>query len=136
MKLAQTLYEGGLITYMRTDSTNLSAEALNMARAYISTEFGSKYLPAKPNFYSSSNKSAQEAHEAIRPTDAKLTPADARAKLGHDEARLYELIWRRFVACQMTPAEFDQTTVTVAAPTREGDAVFRATGASWFSTAS
>jgi DNA topoisomerase-1 len=128
MKLAQTLYEGGHITYMRTDSTNLSAEAINMARGYISSEFGAKYLPAKPNVYSSSNKSAQEAHEAFRPTDTKLTPAEARAKLGHDEARLYELIWRRFVACQMTPAEFDQTTVTVAAPTREGDAVFRASG--------
>jgi DNA topoisomerase-1 len=128
MKVAQTLYESGHITYMRTDSTNLSSDALNMARAYISTEFGAKYLPAKPNFYSSSNKSAQEAHEAIRPTDAKLTPADARAKLGHDEARLYDLIWRRFVACQMTPAEFDQTSVTVSAATRQGDAAFRATG--------
>ena len=87
MRLAQTLYESGAITYMRTDSTNLSAEALTMARDYIRTEFGDRYLPEKPNHYASSNKSAQEAHEAIRPTDAKLTPADAKAKLGSDEAQ-------------------------------------------------
>ncbi len=130
MRLAQTLYEAGHITYMRTDSTNLSADALTMARGYIEQDVRRpKYLPEKPNFYSLvSNKSAQEAHEAIRPTDATLTPAEARAKLGADEAKLYQLIWNRFVACQMPPAEFDQTTVTLAAPTKGGDAVFRATG--------
>jgi DNA topoisomerase-1 len=103
---AQTLYEGGYITYMRTDSTNLSQEAVSMARSYVGKEFGAKYVPEKPNFYSSSNKSAQEAHEAIRPTDAAFTPKDAHAKLGTDESKLYQLIWNRFLACQMPPAEF------------------------------
>ncbi len=115
MRTAQTLYESGRITYMRTDSTNLSAEALTMARSFIEGEFGKKYLPDKPNFYSSSNKSAQEAHEAIRPTDASFRPTDAHAVLSPDESKLYQLIWNRFVACQMPPAEFDQTAVTIAA---------------------
>jgi DNA topoisomerase-1 len=128
MRLAQTLYESGHITYMRTDSTNLSPEALSMARDYIKSEFGPRYLPEKPNYYSSSNKNAQEAHEAIRPTDAKFSPAEARAKLGTDELKLYQLVWNRFVACQMPPAEFDQTSVTLATTTKNGDAVFRATG--------
>src|SRR5439155_7182990 len=128
MRAAQTLYEGGYITYMRTDSTNLSPEALAMARSYVKQEFGDRYVPEKPNYYASSNKSAQEAHEAIRPTDAAFTPKDAHAKLGPDESKLYQLIWSRFLACQMPPAEFDQTTATIAAPTREGEAVFRATG--------
>jgi DNA topoisomerase-1 len=99
-----------------------------MARGYIKNEFGDKYLPEKANVYASSNKSAQEAHEAIRPTDVHLNPAAAKAKLGADEWKLYQLVWNRFVACQMTPAEFDQTSVTIAAPTKEGDAVFRASG--------
>src|SRR4051794_39198280 len=103
MRAAQTLYEGGYITYMRTDSTNLSAEALTMARSYIGKEFGERYVPEKPNYYSSSNKSAQEAHEAIRLTDAAFTPTDAHAKLGSDETKLYQLIWNRFLACQMPP---------------------------------
>lgn len=130
MRLAQTLYEQGHITYMRTDSTALSGEALNMVRGYIEKSFGKKYLPEKPNFFASSNKSAQEAHEAIRPTDAGLTPADARAKLPPDEAKLYQLIWNRFVACQMPPAEFDQTTVMIAAKAgaEKTDVVFKATG--------
>src|SRR5205807_2775062 len=128
MKVAQGLYESGRITYMRTDSTNLSPEALTMARTYIGSTFGDKYVPEKPNYYASSNKSAQEAHEAIRPTDVSLTPELAREKLSSDDARLYDLVWRRFVACQMTPAEFDQTSVTLAATTKGGDAVFRATG--------
>ncbi len=128
MRIAQSLYEAGHITYMRTDSTNLSADALTMARGYIEKEFGPKYLPGKPNTYSSSNKSAQEAHEAIRPTDASFNPTAAHGKLGADESRLYQLIWNRFVACQMTPAEFDQTTVTIGAKTTGGDAIFRASG--------
>ncbi|HYO09984.1 MAG TPA: type I DNA topoisomerase, partial [Tepidisphaeraceae bacterium] len=128
MRAAQTLYEGGYITYMRTDSTNLSAEALSMARTYVGKAFGPRYVPEKPNYYASSNKSAQEAHEAIRPTDVAFSPTEAHAKLGGDEYKLYQLIWNRFVACQMPPAEFDQTTVTIAAPTKEGDAVFRASG--------
>src|SRR4051794_17384874 len=124
MRLAQTLYEAGYITYMRTDSTHLSADALTMVRSFIQSEFGEKYLPEKPNFYTSSNKSAQEAHEAIRPTDANFTPQDAHAKLSGDEYKLYQLIWNRFVACQMPPAEFDQTTVMIAAK----EAVFKASG--------
>jgi DNA topoisomerase-1 len=128
MRLAQGLYESGRITYMRTDSTNLSADAMAMVRSYIPLAFGKEYLPEKPNFYASSNKSAQEAHEAIRPTDVSFTPADAHAKLSPDESKLYQLIWNRFVACQMPPAEFDQTTVTIAAPTKQGDALFRASG--------
>jgi DNA topoisomerase-1 len=128
MRLAQTLYEAGHITYMRTDSTHLSGDALSMARGFIQKQFGDRYLPEKPNFYSSSNKSAQEAHEAIRPTDAALTPEAAHAKLGADESKLYALIWRRFVACQMPPAEFDQTTATIVSQTTAGDAVFKASG--------
>lgn len=128
MRLAQTLYEGGHITYMRTDSTHLSADALNMARGYIKSEFGDRYLPDKPNTYASSNKSAQEAHEAIRPTDVTLSPRDAHAKLSTDESKLYQLIWNRFVAGQMPPAEFDQTAITIVAATKSGEAVFRATG--------
>jgi len=128
MKVAQTLYESGYITYMRTDSTHLSGDALTMVRGYIKKTFGDKYLPDKPNVYASSNKSAQEAHEAIRPTDAEFAPKLAHAKLGADEFKLYQLIWNRFVACQMPPAEFDQTAVTLAAATKDGDAVFRATG--------
>ena len=128
MRVAQTLYEQGHITYMRTDSTNLSADAVNMARDYIEKQFGPNYLPAKANVYSSSNKSAQEAHEAIRPTDLTLTPASARNKLGPDDLRLYTLIYNRFLACQMSPAEFDQTALTVVTTTEKGDAVFRATG--------
>jgi len=128
MRLAQTLYEAGHITYMRTDSTNLSAEALQMARSFVSKTFGDKYIPEKPNYYSSSNKAAQEAHEAIRPTDAALTPEAAFGKLGADEAKLYALIWKRFIACQMTPAEFDQTAVTIGTKANGTDAVFRATG--------
>src|SRR4029079_14699110 len=87
-----------------------------------------KYLPEKANVYSSSNKSAQEDHEAIRPTDVNFTPAQAKATLGADEWKRYQLVWNRCVACQMPPAEFDQTAVTIAAPTKEGDALFRATG--------
>ena len=134
MRTAQTLYEAGHITYMRTDSTHLAGDALNMARSYIGSAFGPRYLPDKPNFYSSSNKSAQEAHEAIRPTNLELSPAEARNKLSPAEAKLYQLIWNRFVACQMSPAEFDQTAVTIVAPlagvpgSPGTEAVFRATG--------
>jgi DNA topoisomerase-1 len=128
MRLAQTLYESGHITYMRTDSTNLSADAIGMVRTYIPKEYGAKYLPEKAKFYSSSNKSAQEAHEAIRPTEVSFNPQAAHAKLGSDEGKLYTLIWNRFVACQMPPAEYEQTTVVISAPTKQGDAVFRASG--------
>ncbi len=122
MQTAQQLYEGvdlpgegpvGLITYMRTDSTNLSGAALEMAREYIKRTFGDRYLPEKPNFFSSSNKDAQEAHEAIRPTSLAYPPAKVRSALKPDQFRLYSLIWERFVACQMTPAQWDLTTVLI-----------------------
>jgi DNA topoisomerase I len=127
MRIAQTLYEAGHITYMRTDSTNLSAEAITMVRGYIEKTFGPKYLPESPNTYAS-GKSAQEAHEAVRPTDAAFTPTAAHAKIGADESRLYQLIWSRFVACQMPPAQFDATTAQIAASTGGGEAIFRASG--------
>lgn len=113
MMLAQRLYEAGYITYMRTDSTNLSQDALTMARSYIENQFGEKYLPAKPNFYTSKEK-AQEAHEAIRPSDVKLKSTDLSG-MEKDAERLYDLIWRQFLACQMPPAQYDSTSVTVSA---------------------
>ena len=122
MMLAQRLYEAGYITYMRTDSTNLSQDALNMARGYIDKQFGSQYLPEKPNFYSS-RENAQEAHEAIRPSDVNVTMADLSG-MEKDAERLYDLIWRRFLACQMLPAQYDSTSLTVGA----GDYELKAKG--------
>ena len=122
MMLAQRLYEAGYITYMRTDSTNLSQDALNMARSYIDKQFGSQYLPEKPNFYSS-RENAQEAHEAIRPSDVNVTMADL-SSMEKDAERLYDLIWRRFLACQMLPAQYDSTSLTVGA----GDYELKAKG--------
>ncbi|EIJ70988.1 type I DNA topoisomerase [Haemophilus parahaemolyticus] len=122
MMLAQRLYEAGYITYMRTDSTNLSQDALNMARSYIDKQFGSQYLPEKPNFYSS-RENAQEAHEAIRPSDINVTMADLSG-MEKDAERLYDLIWRRFLACQMLPAQYDSTSLTVGA----GDYELKAKG--------
>ncbi|MBA3687186.1 MAG: type I DNA topoisomerase, partial [Planctomycetes bacterium] len=113
MTLAQRLYEAGHITYMRTDSTNLSAEAVAACRAMIEKEYGARYLPEKPPVYSS-KEGAQEAHEAIRPSDVRTSP-DMLDKLDADEARLYDLIWRQFVACQMPPAEFDTAAITIGA---------------------
>ncbi|MBH3440765.1 type I DNA topoisomerase [Pseudomonas luteola] len=113
MMMAQRLYEAGYITYMRTDSTNLSNDAITMARAFIENEFGDKYLPAKPNFYSS-KEGAQEAHEAIRPSDVNTRP-DQLSGMERDAERLYDLIWRQFIACQMPPAEYLSTTVTAKA---------------------
>jgi len=113
MMMAQRLYEAGYITYMRTDSTNLSADAVSMVRDFIEGEFGKKYLPANPIAYSS-KEGAQEAHEAIRPSDVNLKPTQLSG-MERDAERLYELIWRQFVACQMPPAEYLSTTVTVTA---------------------
>ncbi|MBC9251376.1 DNA topoisomerase I [Pseudomonas alcaligenes] len=113
MMMAQRLYEAGYITYMRTDSTNLSADAVEMVRGFIESEYGKKYLPAKPNVYSS-KEGAQEAHEAIRPSDVNLRPTQISG-MERDAERLYELIWRQFVACQMPPAEYLSTSVSVAA---------------------
>lgn len=132
MAAAQRLYEGielgsegavGLITYMRTDSTRVSDTALSEVRDFIGTEFGSDYLPSKAIIYRS-KKDAQDAHEAIRPTDVRRLPDGLQNKLGPDEFKLYRLIWQRFVASQMAPAIFDQTTIDIAA----GRLVFRATG--------
>ena len=113
MMMAQRLYEAGHITYMRTDSTNLSQEALDACRGYIDDNFGAKYLPASPNRYGS-KEGAQEAHEAIRPSNVN-TLASTLKDMERDAQRLYELIWRQFVACQMTPAKYDATTVKVKA---------------------
>ena len=113
MMMAQRLYEAGYITYMRTDSTNLSADVVEMARTYIEGEFGASYLPPAPNVYSS-KEGAQEAHEAIRPSDVNMHPSKLSG-MERDAERLYELIWRQFVACQMLPAKYLSTTVTVAA---------------------
>ena len=122
MMMAQRLYEAGYITYMRTDSTNLSNDAVEMVRGFIDSEYGQKYLPAKPNFYSS-KEGAQEAHEAIRPSDVNLRPTQLSG-MERDAERLYELIWRQFVACQMPPAEYLSTSVTAKA----GDFDLRAKG--------
>ncbi|HEY6768373.1 MAG TPA: type I DNA topoisomerase, partial [Candidatus Sulfotelmatobacter sp.] len=132
MSLAQKLYEGvelgeegsvALITYMRTDSVNVSADALAQVRELIPERFGSNYLPEKPNYYKS-KKDAQEAHEAVRPTDAMRAPEDVRKYLEDDLFKLYQLIWQRFVASQMLPAIFDQTAIDITA----GDYTFRANG--------
>ncbi|MDF2153672.1 type I DNA topoisomerase [Vibrio sp. CAU 1672] len=113
MMLAQRLYEAGYITYMRTDSTNLSSEAVDAVRSFIGTEFGDKYLPAKPLTYGS-KEGAQEAHEAIRPSDVAVKADDLQG-VDADAHKLYALIWNQFVACQMTPAEYDSTTISVKA---------------------
>ena len=115
MTLAQRLYEAGHITYMRTDSVNLSAEAVTACRTLIAKEYGDRYLPPQPIVYKSKS-SAQEAHEAIRPTDVRNRDIEG---LDHDETRLYDLIWRQFVACQMPSAEFDTSNITIAASNYE-----------------
>jgi DNA topoisomerase-1 len=137
MILAQRLYEGielgkegavGLITYMRTDSVRVSEDALREARAYIAVKFGPEYLPDSANIYRS-KKEAQDAHEAIRPTSMEYSPDDVAKHLAEDELKLYRLIWNRFVASQMTPAVFDQTTIDISARGKDaGDYLFRATG--------
>ncbi|SFM95580.1 DNA topoisomerase-1 [Izhakiella capsodis] len=113
MMMAQRLYEAGHITYMRTDSTNLSQDALGMVRDYIGKSYGDQYLPDAPNHYASKENS-QEAHEAIRPSDVSVT-SDSLKDMEADAQKLYQLIWRQFVACQMMPARYDSTTLTVEA---------------------
>ncbi|WP_456432444.1 type I DNA topoisomerase [Nitratifractor sp.] len=132
MMIAQKLYEGvkthkgtmGVITYMRTDSLNLAKEAVAAARGFISEHFGSDYLPPKPKVYASKAKGAQEAHEAIRPTMVEFTPEMAAKYLAADELKLYRLIYNRFLACQMTDAEFETQTILFAGE----KSVFKATG--------
>ncbi len=132
MRIAQRLYEGvelgdagavGLITYMRTDSTRISAEAVAAVRAYIGTRYGAAYLPETPNVYRS-KKDAQDAHEAIRPTDMAYDPESVAPYLSPEELALYTLIWNRFVASQMAPAVYDATTIDIEA----GACRFRASG--------
>ncbi len=134
MRLAQQLYEGidlggervGLITYMRTDSTHVAPQAQGEARKYIAGHWGDKYLPAKPPAYRTRVRRAQEAHEAIRPTSVFRAPKAMQSFLSKQQARLYELIWRRFLASQMKPAVFDTVSVDI---TAGEDYLFRATGA-------
>jgi DNA topoisomerase-1 len=135
---AQRLYEGqsvgergevGLITYMRTDSTRVSGEAVDQARSWIRTEFGGDYVPEEPRLYGGSQQRTQDAHEAIRPTDVTILPSEVAQYLDADQARLYELIWLRFVASQMTPAVYDTTTVDFdLSGASQRRYVFRATG--------
>ncbi len=139
MGLAQALYEGkeigdgervGLITYMRTDSVNVAESAQAEARELILERYGQEYLPPHPPQYKTRAKSAQEAHEAIRPTSVRRDPASLKDHLTRDELRLYPLIWQRFVASQMAPAILDQTSVDILAG-RAGEEkpyLFRATG--------
>ena len=137
MRTAQSLYEGvnvpgeglvGLITYMRTDSTHLSADALDQVRGFIGKKYGNNYLPEKPNFFGSTNKAAQEAHEAIRPTEVSRHPSELEKSLTPDQFKLYRLIWNRFVACQMVPAQWDSTAVLLERADKPTGAIFRTTG--------
>jgi len=125
MQVAQNLYENGFITYMRTDSTNLSQEALQAARDLIKRDFGAEFLHPEPRIYKTNVKNAQEAHEAIRPAGTDfVSPAEVRQRLGEEAFRLYELIWKRMVACQMKDARGTRIGVVIDC----GDGTFRASG--------
>ncbi len=137
MMLAQRLYEGvdfgdgpvGLITYMRTDSVSLAAEAINEIRSVISERYGADRVPAEHRLFKTKSKNAQEAHEAVRPAQASITPDDLRGKIDADQFRLYELIWRRSIACQMIPAVYDTVAVDLlAGPDGDRRHRFRANG--------
>nr|CDP80074.1 DNA topoisomerase I [Bartonella schoenbuchensis] len=136
MRIAQKLYEGveingetsGLITYMRTDGVQMATEAIDSARKVIKESFGNNYVPEKPRFYSTKAKNAQEAHEAIRPTDFQRNPNQIRNFLDSDQAKLYELIWKRAIASQMCSAEIERTTVEIQAIQGKNNANLRATG--------
>jgi DNA topoisomerase-1 len=136
MRLAQRLYEGidiggetvGLITYMRTDGVDMDGEAVSAIRRMIGQDYGDKYVPDAPRRYQVKAKNAQEAHEAIRPTDANRTPRDVMRAVESDQAKLYELIWNRAVACQMQSAELERTTVDIAAKVDGRLLELRATG--------
>jgi DNA topoisomerase-1 len=127
MSLAQGLYEEGLITYHRTDSVNLSAQALEMARQYIGNTYGTQYIPSQPRVFSTKSKNAQEAHEAIRITDININSQEILGKLSDAHAKLYDLIWRRFVSSQMESAIYDQTTALVEAKGQQ-NYVLKSTG--------
>ena len=136
MRLAQRLYEGieldgetvGLITYMRTDGVDIAPEAITAARSVIGADYGKQYVPASPRQYVSKSKNAQEAHEAIRPTDLARRPKDVKKMLDHDQARLYELIWLRTIASQMESAELERTTVDITAKVGSRTIDLRANG--------
>jgi DNA topoisomerase-1 len=136
MQVAQKLYEGldiggevaGLITYMRTDGVQMAPEAIDAARRAIGQQFGDRYLPEKPRFYSTKAKNAQEAHEAIRPTDFNRTPDSVRRYLDADQFKLYDLIWKRGIASQMASADIERTTVEISATNGDRKAGFRAVG--------
>ncbi|WP_037468283.1 type I DNA topoisomerase, partial [Sinorhizobium fredii] len=136
MQVAQKLYEGvdvggetvGLITYMRTDGVQMAPEAIEAARLAIGSQFGPRYLPEKPRFYSTKAKNAQEAHEAIRPTDFNRTPDQVRRFLDGDMLKLYDLVWKRGIASQMASAEIERTTAEIAADNAGKKAGLRATG--------
>jgi DNA topoisomerase-1 len=134
MRIAQQLYEGmdvgngtvGLITYMRTDSFSIAAEAIAQIRDYVKKNFDAEYLPKAPIVYKTKSKSAQEAHEAIRPTDITRTPASVRQYLNDEQFKLYEMIWKRALACQMSPAKFDAVSVDLSVGSDAN--LFRASG--------
>ena len=134
MRIAQKLYEGmdiggetvGLITYMRTDGVQLAGEAIAGARSLIAGDYGDRYVPAQPRIYKAKAKNAQEAHEAIRPTDLHRRPAQVARALNDEQLKLYELIWKRTVASQMESAQFERTVADIAAP--DGKVVLRARG--------
>lgn len=126
MQVAQKLYEAGIITYMRTDAVNLSKEAIKACREAIEKYFGASYLPKTAKEYKNKTKNAQEAHEAIRPSDVMNTPKKMELKLDNDAYKLYELIWKRTVACQMNPAILDR--VVVDAKSADGKILLRANG--------
>ncbi len=145
MRMAQELYEGvdigneegntGLITYMRTDSVTVAAEAQQQARAYVADQYGEEYLPDTPPIYKTKSKTAQEAHEAIRPTAVERTPTKMKPFLGRDQYRMYKLVWDRFVASQMAPALYDTVSVDIhvglaTTPVLDRPYLFRATGSS------
>jgi len=121
MSVAQKLYEEGLITYHRTDSTNLSVEAIAQAREFIKNKYGQNFVPDSPRLYKTKSKLVQEAHEAIRPTQVSVLSTESQVvSMGNDAIRLYELIWRRFVACQMADSIFDETVINVEAKSDGG----------------
>ncbi|MBN8892206.1 MAG: DNA topoisomerase I [Rhodospirillales bacterium 70-18] len=136
MRLAQGLYEGveiggettGLITYMRTDGVSMAREAMLAIRDHVKSAYGDRYLPGAPREYTTKAKNAQEAHEAIRPTDVARTPDSVAHQLNADQRRLYELVWKRAVASQMQSAEFDQVAVDITEPGRPNAPVLRANG--------
>ena len=138
MSLAQKLYEEGLITYHRTDSVNLSQAAVNKVRNFVEVKYGKSYVPDKPRFYKKTSKLAQEAHEAIRPTDVnakyhnEVGYSITNSKFIDQEQKLYDLVWKRFVACQMANCVFDETVIDVEAKFTPGvvasDYLLRASG--------